>query len=67
MKRAVSISLGSSTRDKAVEIELLGERVWLGWSGRRHRGWCRVLGAHRCRGVGRDCRWNFSAALGLAR
>ncbi len=27
MKRAVSISLGSSTRDKAVEIELLGERV----------------------------------------
>ncbi len=27
MKRAVSISLGSSKRDKAVEIELLGERV----------------------------------------
>jgi hypothetical protein len=27
MKRAVSISLGSSTRDKAVEIDLLGERV----------------------------------------
>lgn len=27
MKRAVSISLGSSTRDKAVEVELLGERV----------------------------------------
>jgi hypothetical protein len=27
MKRAVSISLGSSTRDKAVEIELLGETV----------------------------------------
>jgi hypothetical protein len=27
MKRAVSISLGSSTRDKAVEIKLLGETV----------------------------------------
>ncbi len=27
MKRAVSISLGSSARDKAVEIDLLGERV----------------------------------------
>jgi hypothetical protein len=27
MKRAVSISLGSSKRDKAVEVELLGERV----------------------------------------
>lgn len=27
MKRAVSISLGSSSRDKAVELELLGERV----------------------------------------
>ncbi len=27
MKRAVSISLGSSTRDKAVEIDLLGERA----------------------------------------
>lgn len=27
MKRAVSISLGSSTRDKRVEVELLGERV----------------------------------------
>jgi len=27
MKRAVSISLGSSKRDKAVEIELLGERI----------------------------------------
>ena len=27
MKRAVSISLGSTKRDKAVEIELLGERV----------------------------------------
>ena len=29
MKRAVSISIGSSTRDKAVEIELLGEKVRL--------------------------------------
>lgn len=29
MKRAVSISLGSSARDKSVEIELLGERVRL--------------------------------------
>lgn len=29
MKRAVSISLGSSTRDKAVEIKLLGERIRL--------------------------------------
>jgi hypothetical protein len=27
MKRAVSVSIGSSKRDKAVEIELLGERV----------------------------------------
>jgi hypothetical protein len=27
MKRAVSVSLGSSTRDKQVEIELLGEKV----------------------------------------
>ncbi len=27
MKRAVSVSLGSSKRDKAVEVELLGERV----------------------------------------
>ena len=27
MKRAVSISLGSPTRDKAVEINLLGETV----------------------------------------
>jgi len=27
MKRAVSISIGSSSRDKAVEIELLGEKV----------------------------------------
>ena len=27
MKRAVSISLGSSKRDKAVEVELLGEKV----------------------------------------
>jgi hypothetical protein len=29
MKRAVSISIGSSKRDKAVEIEILGERVSL--------------------------------------
>jgi hypothetical protein len=29
MKRAVSISIGSSRRDKAVEIDLLGERVRL--------------------------------------
>jgi hypothetical protein len=29
MKRAVSISIGSSKRDKAVEIELLGERIRL--------------------------------------
>lgn len=29
MKRAVSISIGSSKRDKAVEIELMGERVRL--------------------------------------
>lgn len=29
MKRAVSISIGSSRRDKAVEIELLGQRVRL--------------------------------------
>jgi hypothetical protein len=29
MKRAVSISIGSSKRDKAVEVELLGERVRL--------------------------------------
>ena len=29
MKRAVSISIGSSTRDKMVEVELLGERVRL--------------------------------------
>ncbi len=29
MKRAISISLGSTKRDKAVEIELLGERVSL--------------------------------------
>jgi hypothetical protein len=29
MKRAVSISIGSSRRDKCVEIELLGERVQL--------------------------------------
>jgi hypothetical protein len=27
MKRAVSISIGSSTRDKVVEVELLGEKV----------------------------------------
>jgi len=27
MKRAVSVSLGSSTRDKKVEVDLLGERV----------------------------------------
>lgn len=27
MKRAVSVSMGSSKRDKAVEVELLGERV----------------------------------------
>lgn len=27
MKRAVSISIGSSQRDKAVEVELLGEQV----------------------------------------
>ena len=27
MRRAVSISLGSATRDKAVEVDLLGERV----------------------------------------
>jgi hypothetical protein len=27
MKRAVSVSIGSSKRDKAVEVELLGERV----------------------------------------
>jgi hypothetical protein len=27
MKRAVSISIGSSTRDKTVEVELLGEKV----------------------------------------
>src|SRR5512133_2269597 len=27
MKRAVSISIGSSTRDKAVEVEILGEKV----------------------------------------
>ena len=27
MKRAVSVSLGSATRDKVVEVELLGERV----------------------------------------
>ena len=29
MKRAVSVSLGSSTRDKRVEIDLLGERIVL--------------------------------------
>lgn len=29
MKRAVSISIGSSKRDKAVEIEILGERVYI--------------------------------------
>jgi hypothetical protein len=29
MKRAVSISIGSSTRDKSVEIELLGEKILL--------------------------------------
>jgi hypothetical protein len=29
MKRAVSVSIGSSTRDKRVEIELLGQRVVL--------------------------------------
>jgi hypothetical protein len=29
MKRAVSISIGSSTRDKSVEIELLGEKIRL--------------------------------------
>ena len=29
MKRAVSVSIGSSKRDKAVEIELLGEKVRL--------------------------------------
>jgi hypothetical protein len=29
MKRAVSISIGSSKRDKAIEIELLGEKVTL--------------------------------------
>lgn len=29
MKRAVSISIGSSKRNKAVEIELLGKKVWL--------------------------------------
>ena len=27
MKRAVSVSLGSSKRDKAVEVELFGEQV----------------------------------------
>jgi tartrate dehydratase alpha subunit/fumarate hydratase class I-like protein len=27
MKRAVSISIGSSKRNKAVEVELLGEKV----------------------------------------
>jgi len=27
MKRAVSVSIGSSKRDKAVEVELLGEKV----------------------------------------
>ena len=27
MKRAVSISIGSAKRDKAVEVELLGEKV----------------------------------------
>ena len=27
MKRAVSISIGSSKRDKAVEVELLGEQI----------------------------------------
>jgi hypothetical protein len=27
MKRAVSVSIGSSKRDKAVEIELMGEEV----------------------------------------
>jgi len=27
MKRAVSVSIGSSTRDKSVEVELLGERI----------------------------------------
>lgn len=29
MKRAVSVSLGSSKRDKSVEVELLGEKVWI--------------------------------------
>ncbi len=29
MKRAVSISIGSSKRDKSVEIELLGEKVYI--------------------------------------
>jgi len=27
MKRAVSISIGTSKRDKSVEIELLGEKI----------------------------------------
>lgn len=40
MKHAVSISLGSSTRDKTVEIELLGEQVRIerrGCDGDEHR------------------------------
>jgi len=27
MKRAVSVSIGSSKRDKAVEVELLGQQI----------------------------------------
>ena len=27
MKHAISVSLGSSTRDKVVEVELLGQKV----------------------------------------
>ncbi|MEM6318716.1 MAG: hypothetical protein AAF960_13675 [Bacteroidota bacterium] len=36
MKKAVSVSLGSSVRDACAEIDLLGERVSLkreGWNG----------------------------------
>ncbi len=58
MKRAVSISLGSSSRDKAVEVTLLGEKVHIerigtdGDEEKAHRLFCEMDGKVDAFGVG---------------
>ena len=81
MKRAVSVSLGSSERDKKVEIELLGERVSVerrgtdGDTAKATALFTELDGHVDCLGVGgidlwikmEEKTWNISAAHKLIR